>query len=98
MIWLGAVRMSVYERAAGLAQANWNFTITLHVVVEKQAVVHGDKAEAGVVALFRNVARGQTGVGQRSRGTAAVLGPLERLNVPRQTHTFTLKTEHDTQK
>lgn len=66
-----------------------DFTITLHVVVEKQAVVHGDEAEAGVVALFRYVARGQTGVDQRSQRAAVALGPLERLDVPRQTHAFT---------
>lgn len=38
------------------------FTITLHVIVEKQAVFQRGKAEAGVVALIRNVARGQTWV------------------------------------
>lgn len=38
------------------------FTITLHVIVENQAVFQRGKAEAGVVALIRNVARGQTWV------------------------------------
>lgn len=64
-------------------------TVTLQVVVQKQAVVDGHEAEAGVVALFGDVARGQTGVGQVSGGTADAPGPLEGLDVPRQTSTFT---------
>lgn len=76
-----------------LAKHHRDFTVTFHVIVEKQAVVHGDEAEAGVVALFRYVARGQTGVGQRSKRAAVTLGPLERLDVPRQTRSFTCKTE-----
>ena len=70
------------------------FTITLHVVVEEQAVVRGEEAEVGVVALVRKVSRGQAGVARRSERTADTLGSLEILNVPRQIHTFTLKTEH----
>lgn len=65
------------------------FTVTLHVVVQKQAVVDGDEAEAGVVALFGNIAGGKTGIGQMSWSAAHTPGPLEGLDVPRQTHTFT---------
>lgn len=64
-------------------------TVTLQVVVQKQAVVYGHEAEAGVIALFGDVARGQTGVGQVSGGTADAPGPLEGLDVPRETGTFT---------
>lgn len=70
------------------------FTIALHVVVQEQAVVRGEEAEVGVVALVRMVSRGQAGVARRSERTADTLGPLEILNVPRQIHTSTLKTEH----
>ncbi len=48
-------------------------TITLHVIIEKQAVVHGDQAKVGVVTLLRDVARCQTGVGHRLGRTTAVL-------------------------
>lgn len=65
------------------------FTVTLHVVIQKQAVVDGHEAEAGVVALFRNVAGGQAGIGQMSWSTAHTPGSLEGLDVPGQTHTFT---------
>lgn len=64
------------------------YTVALQVVVQEQAVVHGHEAEAGVVTLLRDVARGQTGVGQVSGSTANAPGPLEGLNVPRQTSTF----------
>lgn len=64
-------------------------TVALQVVVQKQAVVYGHEAETGVVTLFGDVARGQTGVGQVSGGTADAPRPLEGLDVPRQTSTFT---------
>lgn len=44
-----------FKHSAGLAHFS-NFTITLHVVVKKQAVFHGVKAEVRVVAFVRNVA------------------------------------------
>lgn len=68
-------------------------TVTLQVVVQKQAVVHGHEAEAGVVALLRDVPGGQTGVGQVFGSAADAPGPLQGLDVPRQTCTFTLKTQ-----
>lgn len=64
-------------------------TVTLQVVVQKQAVVHGHEAEAGVVALLGDVPGGQTGVGQVSGSAADAPGPLQGLDVPRQTCTFT---------
>lgn len=63
-------------------------TVTLQIVIQKQAIVYGHEAEAGVVALLRDVARGQTGVGQVPGSTANASGPLEGLNIPRQTSTF----------
>lgn len=66
-----------------------SLAIALHVLVENLPVVHGDEAEAGVVALLRGVARGETGVGRRPEQAAVAPGPLEGLNVPGQGHSFT---------
>lgn len=63
---LYSYRVQEYEaEMPSLRKAGENqhpFTITLHVIVENQAVFQRGKAEAGVVALIRNVVRGQTWV------------------------------------
>ena len=83
-------------RVAGFAgvhppRQSWHLTVALQVLVEEQAVVHGDEAEAGVVALVGDVAGGQTWVGHQPGQGADTPGPLEGLNVPGQAQAFTLK-------
>lgn len=66
-----------------------DLTVTLHVLVEILSILHGDEAEVGVVALFRDVSRGQTGVHRRPQRAAVALGSLERLDESGQIHSFT---------